>query len=369
MSQFLGFGNGSDAAATLSGTDAPIDSSCSGTAAATTLSATNASFAANQIIMIHQSRGTGVGAWELNQISSYVAGTITLALPLVNTYTDSGASQAQVLVVEQHSQITVSGTLTAKAWDGNVGGILALMCNGKVTISGTLTTGGPGPGGGYSTLATGYRGELSVSSQDGVQGEGTIGAGGTISTAANGSGGGGSSGGTTENRSGGGGGGNSAAGGTGTGSGGTGGTGGTSAGASDLTTMVFGGAGGAGAAATAAGHSGYGGAIICIFAKEIEVTGTIKSDGTDGQVGGSASGPGGAGAGGSVFIKAQTATLGTNLVLARGGVGPTGGGGDAGDGADGRIRIEACSRTGTTNPSASESIGGHDFCASPGGIF
>ena|SRR3990167_4016829 len=35
-----------------------------------------------------------------------------------------------------------------------------------------------------------------------------------------------------------------------------------------------------------------------------------------------------------------------------------------GAGSVGRIRIEACSRTGTTNPAASESIGGHSFCGS-----
>jgi hypothetical protein len=66
------YGDGSDGVLTISSntSEAPTDSSCSGSSGATSLSATNASFAADQIILIHQSRGTGVGQWELNVISS-----------------------------------------------------------------------------------------------------------------------------------------------------------------------------------------------------------------------------------------------------------------------------------------------------------
>ena len=57
------FGDGSDGALTISSntTESPIDASCTGTTGTKTLNALNASFAANQIIYIHQSRGTGVG--------------------------------------------------------------------------------------------------------------------------------------------------------------------------------------------------------------------------------------------------------------------------------------------------------------------
>ena len=154
------FGNGSDGVLTISSntTDTPIDSSCSGTSGSTSLSATNASFAAGQLIMIHQSRGTGVGNWELNKIASYATGTITTVLALANTYTDSGSSQAQVLVVMQYSGITINSgyTLTAKAWTGDVGGILALACSGKITVTGTITASqkgyiGGNPAGGQNT--------------------------------------------------------------------------------------------------------------------------------------------------------------------------------------------------------------------------
>ena len=96
-----GFGDGLDGDLTISSntTEAPIDSSCSGTAGSYSLTATNASFAAGQLILIHKSRGNTTvtaGEYELNKISAYVAGTITLKYALKNSYNDSGADQSQV---------------------------------------------------------------------------------------------------------------------------------------------------------------------------------------------------------------------------------------------------------------------------------
>jgi hypothetical protein len=51
--------------------DAPVDSSASGVAETTTLNATNVSFSPGQKILIHQSRGSGAGNWEINEIQSY----------------------------------------------------------------------------------------------------------------------------------------------------------------------------------------------------------------------------------------------------------------------------------------------------------
>ncbi len=130
------FGDGSDGAITISvnTTDTPIDSACTGTVSTYTLSATNASFAALQFVFIHQSQGTGAGNWQKNQIQSYTAGTITLVNALNATY----SSGAQVLVMKQYSSVTVNNaiTWTAKAWTGTVGGILAFLCNGTVTVTG-----------------------------------------------------------------------------------------------------------------------------------------------------------------------------------------------------------------------------------------
>ena len=66
--QFLGFGDGSDGDLVVSSntTDNPIDASCSGSSGSTSLSATNTSFSAGQMVRIDQTRGTGAGNWEKN---------------------------------------------------------------------------------------------------------------------------------------------------------------------------------------------------------------------------------------------------------------------------------------------------------------
>src|SRR3990167_6943724 len=157
------FGDGSDGALTISSntTESPVDSACTGTVATYTLSATNVSFAAGMKILIHQSRGTSVGVWERNEIASYTAGTITLVSPLTNTYT----SPAQVRQLKQYTNVTVNSgiTWTAKAWDGTVGGILAFLANGTVTVTGTI-----------SASNKGYRGSTSVATSGGYKGEGTL---------------------------------------------------------------------------------------------------------------------------------------------------------------------------------------------------
>lgn len=339
------FGDGSDGALTISAdtTEAPIDSACTGTINTYALSATNVSFAANQVILIHQTRGTGAGNWMKNTIQSYTAGTITLVNPLNAAY----VSGAQVRVLKQYTNVTVNAGFvwSAKAWNGTVGGILAFLANGTITVNGTISAGLLGPAGGYSTNNQGFRGAtVNIG-----QGEGTAGDRDTVSTGPNGSGGGGGN----SNVNGAGGGGNASAGTNGTGA--TPGQGGNSSGSASLTTMTFGGGGGRGA--TSSGQGGYGGGIIFASGVTITVdpsTGFIKSNGSDGQVGSSPAGSGGGGgAGGSVLLKCQTATLGTGRILAQGGLGGTTGNaqGNGGAGSDGRIHIDyLTSYTGTTTP-------------------
>lgn len=343
------FGTGADGALTISGntTEAPIDSACTGTAGSTSLSATNASFASAQVVLIHQTRGTGAGLWEKRTIASYSAGTIVLTEPLTNSY----VSGAQVRVLKQYSAVTINSgiTYTAKAWDGTVGGILAFLCNGTVTVTGTITATGKGFRGGSHVASPNYA----------YQGEGTAGAGG-ISPANNGNGGGG--------------GGPRASGGTGA-NGANGliglngdagdyrGAGGAATGSADLTTMVFGGGGGAGGNSTwgytedRGGSGGNGGGIIFIIGKTVSLTGAIQANGNNGQNAVGSDGAGGsAGAGGSILLRGQTLTLGTNLTTASGGAsgGANGGGGGANGqapGAVGRIHIDySTTVTGTTTP-------------------
>lgn len=350
MAQWLNseqYGNGSDGALSISDdtTEAPIDSSCSGTAATTSLTATNASFDTGQIILIHQTRGTGVGQWELNKIASYVAGTITTSYNLAYTYIDSGASQAQVRVLKQYSSVTVDNTktYTAKVWSEDVGGIIGWMCNGTTTITGTV-----------NTVIKGYgSGQRETNSLEPSCGEGTGGTQVDQQTTANGNGGGCGTHDSEDNV--GGGGGYATAGGTGSGSGGT---AGEEAGAADLTNMVFGGGAGGNSDAEGGllpGIASTAGGIVAIFSKETTITGIITSDGTNGAT---QTGTGGSGsAGGSILIKSNIATLGTNLAHAIAGTGSAGTGGKANGavGSVGRIAVYyGTSISGTTTPTYDE---------------
>ena len=344
------FGDGDSGALTISAdtTQAPVDSACTGTAAAYTLSATNASFAVGDKILIHQSQGSGAGTWERNVIAGYTAGTITLTTALSNSY----ISGAQVVVLEEYTNVTVNTgiTWTAKAWDGTVGGILCFLASGTVTISGTINASGKG-----------FRGGTGVAAATANQGEGTAG-GGVQTTSANGNGGGGgtSSEGAGQYSNGGGGGGHAAAGTAGSvsGGGGTAGAAGGTTGTADLTTLTFGGGGGGGGRGSGVtgtpGTGGNGGGIVFIIGVTIaDITGAVLARGIDGA-GATGEGAGGGGGGaGSVLLKAQVATLGTTKISGTAGAGQdvTANGGDGGAGGIGRIHLDYyTSYTGTTSP-------------------
>jgi hypothetical protein len=317
--------------------------------------ANSAGFTVGDLVLFHQTQGTAnIGRWEFNTITTINSATSwTLAKPLRYAY-DNVNGRAQVIKLPQYRNITVQagGTLIGPAWDGATGGILAFLASGTAVIYGTVTTGGPGPGGGYSIIPTGYRGHPAYTPTGGAgslgyQGEGT-GGGWSQSTAANLNGGGG---GFTGNGQGGGGGGNGSAGATKSGAGGA------ISGSEDLTTMVFGGAGGSGGSngSYSGGPGGYGGGIILINAANLDsANGYIQADGSDGQVGGTSGGGGGGGAGGSILIKTQNATISTNRIMARGGNGAPNFAGTGGNGGAGRIRLEYCNMlSGATNPPAS----------------
>ena len=376
------FGDGSDGALTISSNtvEAPIDSTATGTSGTKTLTATNASFAADQKILIIQMQGTNAGTYELNEIESYTAGTITTKNALTISYSTSGANKAQVRVLKQYTNVTVDTGITyaPKRWSvtTGVGGILAFLANGTVTITGTInacnynlsTTQDLELGYGFE----GGRGSVGSSTADGFEGEGTGGDGDSQSNAANGSGGGGGNGeyaNGTSGGAGGGGGGNAVTGGNGEQNLlGTklGGTGGTMISTSDLTTFSLGGAGGQGGPGTSSaglwtyGEGGAGGGGVMIFGVTVTVTGSITANGRPGSGGSANFGGGGGGGGGAVLIKAQTATLGTGLITARYGSndytepnqsneGQNGGAG--GNGGNGAIHLDySGSYTGTTTP-------------------
>lgn len=354
--RFLGLGNGSSGIVDLS-SYTPIVSSCSGTSGSTSLTATNASFSAGQRVFIHQSRGgANVGLGEDNTIESYVAGTITLVHPLERDYTDSGAEQAQVVVVPQASKVT--GSITVPAWDGDVGGLFVIACNGD--FDGTIDANGKGYIGGLGYNLGAFAG----------YGEGTVGPRRAtvpgVSNAANGNGGGASNFGVGSS------GGHATVGNQGTLEGGSSlGVVGAAVGSANMSAGIFPGGGAAGSWGAESLEGGDGGGIIIVYARKITSSASITANGSNGQNHVISSGAGASGgAGGSILIKSVNSDV-SGTITATGGTGGTGSGTGSDNpgvaGANGRIRIESCSVSGETDPVASKSTGGHSYCG--GGAF
>jgi hypothetical protein len=355
------FGDGADGDYNSSTIPTMTYQSCSGSSGSTTLTLGSSGFSNGDLLLIHQTRGTGAGQWEINKISSGGGTTsLTLQTALQYTYTDSGASQAQAVKIPRYNNVTVpsGATWTTSGWDGNIGGIFVLAAKETVTVSGTITANGVGfKGGPVATAGT-----------IGVQGESYTGIG-TNSNNANASGGGGGHDyvGNGYDGYGGGGAGHKNTGVTGE----VGypanfsaGMGGGTVGIPDLTICFFGSGGGSGGNENNStsgwiygGKGGNGGGIIFIFSKTFNISGTVSLNGTNGYNGTGSSdgncGGGGGGSGGSALIVCQIATLGSNFLTALGGAGGDGPGaaGSGGAGSVGRIHLSYYSSyTGTTNP-------------------
>jgi hypothetical protein len=341
------FGNGSDGPITFSTStqfnppvDAVVDSGTSG-GSTLTVSSPSGIFQPGQQILIHQTRGSSAGVWELNSVQSYALGNITTNAPLANTYASSGANRAQVLVVPQYSNVTVSASVTvsAKPWNGAVGGVLAFFANGTLTVNGNISGDGAG-----------YAGGTSATSDNVTTGEGTVGPGVNNQRTANGNGGGAAQSGFGSS----GGGGNGTAGITGTW-----GSGGNTVGTPDLTTADFGGGGGAAGRSQGSGVGGAGGGFTFMSFATGTMAGAITSNGNPGQsfVGGDTS-AGSGGAGGSILLRTQTANFGSSSIDATGGAGGTAAVTNGNAGGVGRIRVEYCTSIsgGFSNPPASVAL-------------
>jgi len=360
----LPFGNGSDGAYSSATIPTLTKDSCSGSSSSTTLTTAGSTFANGDVLLIHQSRGTGVGQWEINKVTSG-GGTTTLTLQtaLQYTYTDSGASQAQAIKIPQYSSVTVqSGSWTVPTWDGNTGGIIPIACSGTFTVTGTI-----------AANAKGYVGPPAISSANvhtSAQGEGDVGAGGNFSVAANGTGGGGSF--FSNDGVPAAGGGHATVGGDGFGGSQPSIHGGVASDSADLLNMVFGGAGGDGNTRADAGTSGKGGnsgGIVLLMVSNLSVAGGITVAGENGgNDGNGTQGGGGAGSGGSILVACATATLGSGLLVGTGGTGGTGNNGSGGNGGTGRISIHHSGAvTGTSSPSFDDTTDAALIVATSGG--
>lgn len=350
--------------------------SVNGTAGATSISVTDryaiARINPGDVVLIHQTRGSGAGQWELNKAAADFTGSGTFALqkPLKYSYVSNGGNEkSQILRVPQYSTCNVTGTVTPLAsWNGDWGGIFAVMCNSPLSISGNINASGygfqGGKGGDEPLQDTGQTGE----SYPGPRLNGPMASsdcGGCVSPAgpANGGGGRGGRGSRgTDGASGGGG-----------GSFGTsgiagaqepvspyvnGGLPGSVYGTSTLSEIYFGSGGGGGGK----GKDGYGsdggngGGIVALYARQLDVVGSISAAGSTAPRNGIGNaGGGGGGSGGTIVLVAGTSTVGNSRITANGGGGSSGGGneGSGGSGGAGRIRISSCDTSvGTTNPVA-----------------
>ncbi|MDX1908721.1 MAG: T9SS type A sorting domain-containing protein [Bacteroidia bacterium] len=318
-------------------------------------------FAANDRVLliqmqgavINEGNGAGFGnVTDLNGAGTYEfatvcdldigSGLVSFQNGISGTYNPQGVANAsiQLIKVPQYADAVVTGTLTAPAWNGTTGGVLALEVSGTLTLNATIDLNGRGfRGGAYANSAlacsfltiypdffypaSGLRGAKKgegiatyITGKDGGKG-----------TQAQGGGGG------NDHNTGGGGGGNYSAGGTGgtrqtTGfncAGAHPGVGGrtlAALGYSNLNPYVFaGGGGGAGQGNNNEGTGGgNGGGIIMIKAGTLTGNGqTIRASGqsaTDGLSDG-----GGGGGGGGVIMLAVNTFSGALTLEARGGDG------------------------------------------------
>ena len=251
--------------------------------------------------------------------------SLTLSTTLGNTYNTGSNSSVQLISYRNlGANYTTSANISAVAWNGSVGGVLAFYVTNTLTLNHSILADGLGFRGGsvsanapgdYSCVNSSY---TSTNTMLGAKGEGIYLA--TVTSYSNGRGkllnGGG---GGAENNAGGGGGGNYTAG----GGGGLGypcttsnsgfGLGGISLSAQISASRIFmGGGGGGGQGNNGLGsNGGIGGGIILIKANTIATSTTcgsaviISANGVNAANSGN-DGSGGGGAGGSVVIQAAT---------------------------------------------------------------
>ncbi|MFD2787545.1 T9SS type A sorting domain-containing protein [Hymenobacter rubripertinctus] len=311
-------------------------------------------------------------------------GTLTVAKPLSRIYERVGFADAtnptgqrrfQVVRVPQYASLTVTGTVTGTAWNGETGGILALDVagqttfagNGRLDMSGKGFRGGGarqymGGGSGYGTNDFRNVASTTTAGMHGAKGEGWAGTprfvwngtsvtdtgvegyrNGSVGLGAPGNAGGGATDNqTTSNtgNAGGGGGGNAAAGGRGgynrNANSGTQAAGGASI-AGGISRWFMGGGGGAGSTEQPGSQSsgGVGGGIVVLRTGLLSGSGQLRADGSGAPTAGLATaytnGGGGGGAGGTVVLLASNTSGFAGITLSAAG----GDGGNARTGSNG----------------------------------
>jgi uncharacterized repeat protein (TIGR01451 family) len=273
---------------------------------------------------------------------------------LINSYVSAAATGTagqrtfQLIRVPQYTTATTSSALTASAWNGSVGGVLAIDASQTLTLSGTTSVDGLGFRPGLGLNRTGGTGmsdtDVAVSATAGSGGTKGEGVAGTPSntTASNGYPGGDAARGAPGNAGGGGTDANPAAndqnsGGGGGGNGGAGGEGGDSW-FSGLAVGGYGGVampatpgrvfmGGGGGSGTSnnenppASDGAAGGGIVLIRAGSVAGSGSITANGADAYNLTANDGGGGGGGGGTAVLTTTTGSLSGATLDANGGAG------------------------------------------------
>ena len=90
------------------------------------------------------------GGYEVNAIADIVNDTILLKYKLVNDYDVNGS--VQIISFPEYESAVVSDTLTALAWDGTIGGVLAFKVNGTLTMNEVIDVSGKGFRGGIAQI-------------------------------------------------------------------------------------------------------------------------------------------------------------------------------------------------------------------------
>ncbi len=312
--------------------------------------------------------------------------SVTISSATNNTYNTGSNSSLQLITYptfdDGGGNFTTTGNITAVAWDGNVGGVIAFKVNGTLTLLHSINADGAGFRGGAKSVDEGtvdcYANWITnASTQSGEKGEGIY-----KRTDANyrygrakilnGGGGG------NRHNAGGGGGGNVTSGGDG-GPGyncsatPVGGNGGISLSAQISASRIFmGGGGGGGHQNNSVGSSGGdGGGIILIRATEIITTAscggvTVSANGVD-AAGANDDGAGGGGAGGSIIFDVDNFNISGSCPLVVAGDGGAGGSvsvatvhGGGGGGGQGRVLYSGIEPTNTTTSTNNGNAGCND---------
>jgi len=93
----------------------------------------------------------GAGLYEINEIDSIIGNDVYLKYQLENTYEVLG--KVQLIRMPVYDNAEVVDTLTANAWDGNTGGVLAFQVDGQLLMNEVIDVSGLGFRGGIAQTA------------------------------------------------------------------------------------------------------------------------------------------------------------------------------------------------------------------------